>query len=136
MESRMLKNLMVVIIVFWLVLSTTNGQDIKWDKECDLIVIAEPVRIGKNPGWLSGRSIAVWWATYSIDSVLKGRPAKNEIDVAHIVLSGHELDNLKIGDKALLCLKKPTKMKRIVDTQLLKADYTSGKLLMIDCNCK
>jgi hypothetical protein len=100
-------------------------------RECQLIVISRTVSIGENPRMISGRSAVYWLASYEIVEVIKGRPSKTQIGVAHLVMKGNELENLRIGDKVLLCLKRPNR--KLKDAVLLSADYV-GKL-MLECDC-
>jgi hypothetical protein len=104
------------------------GQSLK---ECKLIVIGEVMQIGKSPQGF-GRSPSTWDARYSVIDVLKGKaPKKKGIWVGHLVLKWDELEDLQVGDRALLCLAENKPGKKYYLDYLSHLDYL-GKLFLID----
>jgi hypothetical protein len=117
----------LVLLIFILSIADVGLSVGKDRSRCEVLVIAKVVKIGEKPQGVSGRSAFYWMAKYSIVDVLKGKPTKTEVTVAHLVLIGNELDKLKIGDKILLCLYKCDRKLR--NSLLLSADY-EGELLL------
>jgi hypothetical protein len=115
------------LIALLLLLSNSIPALAQFSKTCDWIVLAEVMQIGEKPTTVSGHSMVTWDVTYSIIDVLKGRLTKAKIHVGHIVLKGNELDDLRVGDKALVCLTKKNSMEQ------LDAEYL-GEMILINCN--
>jgi hypothetical protein len=128
----MLKKLTPVMIFLSMVFGNAVAEQNV--KQCGLIVIAKAAKIGENPRMISGARAAIYrLATFEVIDSLKGHPAKTQIIVAHLVLTGNELENIRVGDKVLLCLNKPHKWLR--DSVYLSADY-DGELMLSECNCR
>ncbi len=74
-------------------------------------------------------------ASYSVIEVIKGALKKEEITVSHLILTGKELDELRVGDKVLMCLGESWhvyhKNGRTISYGMKSADY-EGELLMVD----
>jgi hypothetical protein len=106
------------------------------ERRCALVVTAKVVNIGENPRQISGSMAVVYWlASYEIVEVIKGHPSKAEISVAHLVLKGNELENIRAGDRVLLCLNENKPNKQFKHVVLLSADYI-GELILVECKCK
>jgi hypothetical protein len=125
---------LLILIIIAASFSLANGKN---QSTCTLAVVARVVDVTDNPAprAISGGALAVYrLAKYSVLEVLKGRLTKTEISVAHVVLSGNELDELRVGDKVLLCLIG-TRLEKEPNAFLRGADYI-GSLMMIECDCK
>lgn len=103
---------------------------------CALVVIAETTNIEQPPiGAVSGRSASYRMAKYSVIETIRGQLKKKEIVVAHLILTGRELDELRVGDHVLLRLgtswHERRKNGRTVSYGMREADY-EGRLLLVD----
>ncbi len=123
----------VELLVFILSIADIGIVPARDRTSCEVVVIANVLKIEEKPRGVSGRSAFYWMAKYSIVDLLKGKAIKTEVTVAHLVLVGNELDDLKVGDKVLLCLHKIDRKLR--NSLLFIADY-EGELLLIAANKK
>jgi hypothetical protein len=127
------KALLLALVAFLIVSASANGQQIT---QCGLVVIAEVKNIEQQPiGALSGRSASYRMANYAVIQIIKGQLRKKEISVSHLILIGKELDELRIGDKVLLCLSESWHVNhkggRTTAYGMKDADY-EGELLLVD----
>ena len=129
----MKKLLLLALIAIMIISASAMGQK---ENQCALVVIAEVKNIEQHPiGAVSGRSASYRMANYSVIELIKGQPKKKEINVSHLILTGNELDELRIGDKALLCLGESWHVYhengRTISYGMKEADY-EGELLLVD----
>ena len=129
----MKKLFLLAFIAIMIISASGMGQN---KIQCALVVIAEVKNIEQYPiGALSGRSAFYRMASYSVIEVIKGALKKEEITVSHLILTGKELDELRVGDKVLMCLGESwhvyRKNGRTISYGMKSADY-EGELLMVD----
>ena len=64
------------------------------------------LRVGPNPGWVSGDTAVFRLVKYRIRQICGGDYGDPEIVVDHLVLTGTELDGIKVGDKVCIVVRK------------------------------
>jgi hypothetical protein len=129
----MKKLFLLPLIAIAIFIASAMGQQ---NNRCALVVMAEVMNIEGHPiGPPSGIVASYRFASYSVIEVIKGQFAKKKINVAHLILTGNELEELRVGDKVLLCLNKPQnvfhKKGRTISWDMRGADY-EGELLLVD----
>jgi hypothetical protein len=127
------KLVLFILIVITVISASAMGQK---KNQCALVVIADVKNIEQHPiGADSGRAASYRMAHYSVIEIIKGKLKKKEISVSHLILTGKELDELRIGDKVLLCLGESWhvyhKNGRTIAYGMKEADY-EGELLLVD----
>lgn len=60
------------------------------------------LKIGPNPGYLSGVNPAYQLVKYRVDRVISGKYKGKEIVVDHLLMDGKELNGVKVGDKVCI----------------------------------
>lgn len=127
----MKKMISLVLLAIIIDSASTIGQE---TNQCALVVIAEVKHLGEQ-GSVSGQAASYRLADYSVIEIVKGQLEKKEITVSHLILTGRELDELRVGDKVLLCLGESwhvyRKNGRTISYGMKEADY-EGELLMVD----
>lgn len=71
-----------------------------------LVVDAIVERIGQNPGVGSGVMAVYQLAKYTIVKVCAGEYAKPQIVVDHLLLTAEELNDLRVGDRVRLNMRR------------------------------
>jgi hypothetical protein len=128
-EISMLRKLVLLVLI-----AILCGKVAQPRNQCEIIVLGKVLSVGENPRMIGGARIPVYWlAKYSIVDVLRGHLSQTEIDVAHFVLIGNELENLRVGNKVLLCIKK--RSKKIRDAVLPGIEY-EGELLLVESSSR
>jgi hypothetical protein len=130
-----MKKLLLALVSIGTLSNPSLGQQ---KIHCDSIATAEVKKIEEHQiGAVSGGVATYRQASYYVIEVIKGKELKKEINVAHLILKGNELEELKIGDKVLLCLNKPRnvikKKGRTIIGNFGGADF-EGNLLLVDRN--
>lgn len=108
-----------------------------------LVVDAIVERIGKNPGVGSGVMAVYQLAKYTIVKVCTGEYAQPEIVVDHLLLTAEELNDLRVGDRVRLHVRRSeTIFRRNNEDGFRKATdeigefYISDKPSVLSSDCK
>jgi hypothetical protein len=128
---RKLPLFVLILLIFFSVKAKAQEKN-----QCSLVVIAEVKNIEQHPiGAPSGRSANYRMADYSVVEIIKGKLKKKDISVSHLILTGKELDELKVDDKVLLCLGESWHVSkrngRTIAYGMNEVDY-EGRLLLVD----
>jgi hypothetical protein len=68
------------------------------------------LRIGPDPGYLSGSIPAYQLVKYHIERVITGRYEGKEIVVDHLILTGKELEGIKVGARVRVIVRASEKI--------------------------
>lgn len=68
------------------------------------------LKLGPDPGFVSGRLAAYRLAKYRVEKVCSGKYQGKEIVVDHPIFTGKEFENIKIGDRVCLTIKVSDKV--------------------------
>lgn len=71
-----------------------------------LVFEASVEKIGRSPGVGSGDVAVYQLAKYKIISICEGEYDQQEIVVDHVMLYGHELDDVRVGDRVRVVTRK------------------------------
>lgn len=93
------------------------------------------LRVGPHPGYLSGILPAYQLVKYRIERIIAGRYEGKEIVVDHLILTGNELEEIKIGDRVCITVRASDEIgiRRNVKgirkaSQVVKIFYIGGKV--------
>ena len=67
-------------------------------------------RIGPDPGYLSGSLPAYQLVKYRIERIVTGRYEGKEIVVDHLILTGKELEGIKVGARVRVTVRASEKI--------------------------
>lgn len=92
-------------------------------------------RIGPDPGYLSGGLPAYQLVKYRIERIILGRYEGREIVVDHLILTGKELEGIKVGDRICVTVGASERIDLRVNakgirkvSQAVKTFYIGGKV--------
>lgn len=99
---------------FMLCLLMLSMFDLKSDqrkpKDEMLIFEGTVLHLGEQPAWVSGVTAVYRLAKYRVERVCGGKYLTSEIVVDHLILSGDELRDIKIGDKVCVTAKRTSEI--------------------------
>jgi len=123
-----MKMLCVALILVSSVLGKTSADEM-------LAFEGTVSQIGPDPGYLSGDLPAYQLVKYRVERILTGRYEGKEIVVDHLILTGKELEGIKVGDRVCDTVRASEKIDLLVNakgirkaSQAVKVFYIGGKI--------
>ena len=113
-----------------------------FDSDNHMIFSGEVIEIGPSPGFGSGGIRVYQLVKYRVLNVCEGSFQGQEIIADHLILDPKELDNLRIGQKVCVGVKKTTEIApRYDDDKIRKATdqvdwfYIVHDIFIRNCQC-
>ena len=93
-------------------LARLHGNEVQENPPDTQIVFQGTVlKLAPDPGTGSGSALVVYQlARYRVDRVCRGSYSEKEITVDHLILSGKELEGVKVGDRLCVTVEKRPKV--------------------------
>ncbi len=85
-----------------------------------LIFEGEVEKIGTSPDSVSGGIEVYQLAKYKINRVVRGNYSEKSVIVDHLLLTGNELNRIKVGQKVCISVRKETKIGDIWSDEILR----------------
>jgi hypothetical protein len=92
-------------------------------------------RIGPAPGRISGDVLAYQLVKYRVERIITGHYKSKEIVVDHLIITGKELEGIKIGDRVCVTVRASEKVDLRVNakgirnaSQVVKIFYVGGNV--------
>jgi len=92
-------------------------------------------QIGPDPGYLSGDTPAYRLVKYRVERIITGRYVGKEIVVDHLILTGKELEGIKVDDRVCVKVRAYEKIELRVNakgirkaSQAVRVFYIGGKV--------